>query len=223
MDLAGILPLTAAVNAAGHLAIGGCDTVDLARAYGTPLYVFDESELRARARACVRALAEVYPDGRPLYATKAWANLALLRLLAEEGFGFDVVSGGELYAVRRAGGALDAVYFHGNNKARAELVEALDAGVGRIVVDSAYELEMLEELGRVRGARPAILLRISPGVEAHTHDFLKTGILDSKFGFPIVTGQAEEVVGPCGQIALRRARRVALPHRHADLRSRALP
>ncbi|MBI4506820.1 MAG: diaminopimelate decarboxylase, partial [Chloroflexi bacterium] len=111
-----------------------------------------------------------------------------------EGLGFDVVSGGELYAVKRAGATLGAVYFHGNNKSPSELREALDWGVGRIVVDSAHELDLLEDLGRQRGVRPAILLRISPGVEAHTHDFLKTGILDSKFGFPIVTGQAEEIV-----------------------------
>lgn len=194
MDLDGILPTSARVNAAGHLELGGCDTVALTKEFGTPLYVFCEAELRARARSYTRTLAAIYPHSTVLYATKAWANVALLRLLAEEGLGFDVVSGGELYAVKRAGAALDSVYFHGNNKSLAELREALDWGVGRIVVDSAHELDVLEALGRQRSVRPAILLRISPGVEAHTHDFLKTGILDSKFGFPLVTGQAEEVV-----------------------------
>ncbi|MBI4504681.1 MAG: diaminopimelate decarboxylase, partial [Chloroflexi bacterium] len=116
MDLVGVLPTSARVNAVGHLEIGGADTVALASELGTPLYVFCEAELRERARAYTRTLAEVYPDSQVLYATKAWSNVALLRLLAGEGLGFDVVSGGELYAVKRAGATLGAVYFHGNNK-----------------------------------------------------------------------------------------------------------
>lgn len=188
-----VLPLTATV-ASGRLQVGGCDLGELAARFGTPLYVYDEATIRARCRAFRQALAEVCPEGHVAYAAKAGALLALLRLMRDEGLGLDVVSGGELEAAVRVGFALDLVHFHGNYKTPAELERALDLGVGRIVVDSLDELELLARLTRARGRRQPILLRITPGVDAHTHEYRKTGLLDSKFGLPIATGQAEEAV-----------------------------
>jgi diaminopimelate decarboxylase len=189
-----ILPLNSQVNAADHLVVGGCDVVELAQEYGTPLYVYDEQTIRARAREYVQGLRNAYPNGLVIYACKAFTSPALLDVLREEGLGLDVVSGGELYVAVRAAFPLDRVYFHGNNKSREELEMALDLGVGRVVVDNLYELDLLDQVARHRGKRQEVLLRLTPGVEAHTHDYRKTGILDSKFGIPITTGQAEDAV-----------------------------
>jgi len=189
-----VLPLGARVNPRGHLEIGGCDLVELAREYGTPLYVYDELTLRTRCRAYVEGLRRSYPDSLVLYASKAYSGLAILQLVREEGLGVDVVSGGELYTARAAGVPMERVYFHGNNKTPDELELALDYGVGRVVVDSFHELELLDRLAAGRGRRQPVLLRVGPGVEAHTHEYRKTGILDTKFGFPIATGQAAEAV-----------------------------
>jgi len=189
-----ILPLTAGVNAAGHLTIGGCDATELARQFGTPLYVLDEATIRAQAGAYKSAFATHYPDSSVAYASKAYLSLALARLLAEEGLGLDVVSGGELFVAQRAGFPMERVHFHGNNKSPEELALALELGVGRIVVDNLYELRLLSGLAARRGVTAAILLRLSPGVDPHTHAYNTTGLVDSKFGLPIVTGQAEEVV-----------------------------
>lgn len=190
----GILPLTAEVGADHHLRIGGCDTVELAERFGTPLYVYDEETIRTRCREYRGAIESVYPDALVLYASKAFSSPMLLQLVQQEGLGLDVVSGGELYTALSVGFPVEKVYFHGNNKTPDELEMALEHGVGRVVVDSFYELELLDALARRHRTRQPILLRLSPGVEAHTHDFRKTGILDSKFGFPISTGQAEEAV-----------------------------
>jgi diaminopimelate decarboxylase len=190
----GILPLTAQVGPNHHLTIGGCDTVDLARQFGTPLYVYDEQTIRSRCREYRSAIEAVYPDALVIYASKAFTSPMLLQIVRQEGLGLDVVSGGELHVALTVGFPAELIYFHGNNKSPAELAIALEAGVGRIVVDSFYELELLDNLAQQRGKRQPILLRLSPGVEAHTHDFRKTGILDSKFGFPISTGQAEQAV-----------------------------
>lgn len=192
--LAPILPLTAGFNAAGHLIIGGCDATELARQFGTPLYVLDEATLRTQARTYKSAFAAHYPDSSVAYASKAYLSLALARLLAEEGLGLDVVSGGELFVAHRAGFPLERVHFHGNNKSPEELAMALDLGVGRIVVDNQHELRLLSDLAAGRGLTAAILLRLSPGVDPHTHAYNTTGLVDSKFGLPIVTGQAEEAV-----------------------------
>jgi diaminopimelate decarboxylase len=192
--LAPILPLTAGVNAAGHLTIGGCDAAELARQFGTPLYVLDEATIRAQARAYKSAFAAHYPDSSVAYASKAYLSLALARILAEEGLGLDVVSGGELFVAYRAGFPLERVHFHGNNKSPEELDLALELGVGRIVVDNRHELQLLSDLAARRGVTAAILLRLSPGVDPHTHAYNTTGLVDSKFGLPIVTGQAEEAV-----------------------------
>ncbi|HEY8477534.1 MAG TPA: diaminopimelate decarboxylase [Chloroflexota bacterium] len=189
-----VLPITAEVNADGHLSIGGCDTVALAQRFGTPLYVYDEATLRARAREHVSNLQRSYPDSLVIYACKAFTAPLLLQIFQQEGLGLDVVSGGEIFAARYVGFPMDRVYFHGNNKTPQELVEAVEAGVGRVVVDGHTEIDLLNRVAVERGRRVPVMLRLSPGVEAHTHDYRKTGILDSKFGFPIVTGDAARAV-----------------------------
>ncbi|MBI4199579.1 MAG: diaminopimelate decarboxylase [Chloroflexi bacterium] len=200
-----VFPSTATVNARGHLVVGGCDVVDLSMEFGTPLYVFDEQTLRERCREFLREFQARYRECQVVYACKAFANVALLRLLAEEGLGFDVVSGGELAAVRAAGVDSRLVYLHGNNKSRQELEEAVGWGVGRVVMDNFQELSMLEEVAAEARRVQEVLLRVSPGVDPHTHVHTTTGVLDSKFGFPIATGQAGEAV------------RLALASRHLRL------
>jgi len=185
------LPLTAQVNARNHLEIGGCDCLDLAQEFGTPLYIFDEVTLRHQCRAYREAFGRRYADVLVLYASKAFLHPALAAIFREEGLGLDVVSGGELYVAQKSGFPLGQVYFHGNNKSAEELAMALDWGVGRIVVDNFHELELLNRLALEKGQVAEILLRLSPGVDPHTHAYNTTGIVDSKFGFPIVTGQAE--------------------------------
>jgi diaminopimelate decarboxylase len=188
-----VLPETAHCRD-GHLLIGGCDTVELAREFGTPLYVFDEATLRRKARSFCHAFTSRYPDVLLCYAAKAFLNPWLARLLAEEGLGLDVVSGGEMQVAHRAGFPMERVHLHGNNKLADELAAALDLGVGRVVVDNFTEIPVLESLAKSRGKQAQILLRIAPGVEAHTHDYLRTGGLYSKFGIPVMTGQAAEAV-----------------------------
>lgn len=192
--LAPLFPRTADVSPAGHLTLGGCDVVDLAREYGTPLYVFDEAELRASMRAYRHAFEERYERVRVLYASKAYLARWIAALAREEGLGFDAVSGGELAVLLAAGVPGDAIDLHGNNKSESELREALAAGVRRVVVDNLYELELLDRIAREVGKRQPILLRLSPGIDPHTHAKTTTGILDSKFGIPIATGDAERAV-----------------------------
>ncbi len=193
-ELKDVLPVTAAVNGAGHLAIGGCDAVELARRFGTPLYVFDEETLRHMCRAFRQEFAARHPDVRVVYACKAYIGRALAALLMEEGLGADVVSGGELAFLASVGFPPEAIYFHGNNKGEDELAEALAYGVGQVVADNFHELALLSRLAESVGRRQRVLLRVSPGVDPHTHVKTTTGVLDSKFGFPIATGQAEEAV-----------------------------
>ncbi|MBO8141565.1 MAG: diaminopimelate decarboxylase [Firmicutes bacterium] len=177
------------VNEQGHMIIGGCDAVELARTYGTPLYVLDEDRVRQACRAYRDAFSRYYPRGLAVYAGKALLTTGVCRIVAQEGMGLDVVSGGELYTALAAGFPPDRIYFHGNNKSVDELRLALSEGVGRIVVDNLGELELLEALAREQGRTADILLRITPGVEAHTHTYIRTGQLDSKFGIPIAGGQ----------------------------------
>ena len=179
----------------GHLVIGGCDLTDLAERYGTPLYIFDEASVLARARAYRDALRTTYPGASTVcYASKAYSAPWLLSLLAEEGLGLDVVSGGELYVGLQSGFPAERTYFHGNNKGEDELALALAEGVGRIVVDNLDEVALLGRLAKKHGTRQAVLLRVSPGVDAHTHAHLTTGKLDTKFGLGIDSGSAEEGV-----------------------------
>ena len=189
-----VFPETTDTNDAGHLTIGGCDAVDLVEEYGTPLYVLDEATLRGRCRQFRDAFASRYSNAEAVYASKAYINPALARIFAEEGLGLDVVSGGEL-AVAMAGDVpLDKVYFHGNNKTPAELEEAVAAGIGRVVVDSFHELDLLERICAAAGKSQDILVRVSPGIDPHTHAYTTTGIIDSKFGFSIQTGDAERAI-----------------------------
>jgi len=189
-----LFPLAAEVKNQGHLVIGGCDVVDLANEFGTPLYLFDELTLRHKCREFKDELCKYYPDTLVIYASKAFLNRALALIFKEEGLGLDVVSGGELSIAHSVDFLLDKVYFHGNNKTPEELNLALDLGVGRIVVDNFYELELLDRLAGERGISQDILLRLTPGVDPHTHQYTTTGTIESKFGFPLATGQAEEAV-----------------------------
>ncbi|HKA93587.1 MAG TPA: diaminopimelate decarboxylase [Acidimicrobiia bacterium] len=161
---------------------------DLAAEHGTPLFVYDEDELRRRCRE----YAAAFGAGSVAYAGKAFLCSAMVRLVAEEGLHLDVATGGELFVALRAGFPAERIVFHGNNKSTTELTEALAAGVGRIVADSFDELDRLEHLAAEGGARPLVLVRVTPGVEAHTHEFIETGTLDSKFGFAVHDGVALE-------------------------------
>ncbi len=187
-----LFPLTAEVNAQGHLCIAGCDVVELAKEYGTPLYIFDEFTLHHKCREFKAEFTKRYPDTLVIYASKAFLNKALALIFKEEDLGLDVVSGGELSIARSANFPLDKVYFHGNNKTPEELELALNWSIGRVVVDNFYELELLSRLAKGKGIIQDILLRLTPGVDSHTHEYTTTGTLDSKFGFPLATGQAEE-------------------------------
>ena len=196
VPLADILPITAAVNDAGHLTIGGCDTVELAREFGTPLYVFDEETLRHKCHEFQSQFRARYPDTVMAYAAKAYLGRALAAIVAEEGMALDVVSGGELAIAASVGFPPERIYFHGNNKLESELKEALAFGVGRFVIDNFHEMHLLNGLAQAVGKRQPVLLRISPGVDPHTHAHTTTGTLDSKFGIPLPTGQAEGRVEP---------------------------
>ncbi len=184
-----LFPLTAEVNSQGHLVIGGCDILELVAEFGTPLYVFDEFSLRSKCAEFKSEFSKQYPNTKVIYAGKAFLNNSLARLLSEEGLGLDVVSAGELHIAQTAGFPLDRVYQHGNNKSAEELKLALEWRVGRIVVDNLSELKMLDEIAGAQGLKPDILLRLSPGVDPHTHKYIATGVIDSKFGFPILNGR----------------------------------
>ncbi|HEX5992417.1 MAG TPA: diaminopimelate decarboxylase [Thermomicrobiales bacterium] len=185
-------PDTTRRTAEGSLEFGGVSAVDLAREFGTPLFVFDEATLRARARRIREDFRIAYERSRLVYAGKAYLSPALMQILVEEGIGLDVVSGGEIYAGLRAGVDPAQVIFHGNNKSRAELEEAVATGVGLIAVDNDLEITLLESVARDSGRRVEVVLRLNPGVDVHTHQKMRTGATDSKFGFPVWDGQAEE-------------------------------
>ena len=189
-----LFPLTKDIDNNGHLHVGGCDCVDLAKKFGTPLYVFDEVTIRSRCQEFKTEFTTRYSNTSIIYASKAFLNQSLSVILKEEGLGLDVVSGGELSVAQSVGFPKETIYFHGNNKTADELKLALDWGIGRIVVDNSDELELLNSLARQRKFRQDILLRLTPGVDPHTHRHTTTGILDSKFGFPLATGQAETAV-----------------------------
>lgn len=187
-----LFPLTAEVDNKGHLLIGGCDTSELAAEFGTPLYLFDELTLRRKIAELKTEFGKRYAGTTVIYACKAFINKALARIFEEEGLGLDVASGGELGVAQSAGFPLNRVYFNGNNKSAEEVNLALEWGIGRVVVDNFHELSMLGKMAKEKGCTADILLRISPGVDPHTHQYTITGNVDSKFGFPRVNG--EEVV-----------------------------
>ena len=183
------------VNEQGHLTIGGVDTVALAKEFGTPAYILDENVIRENCRTYRRAAAEYFgADALPLYASKALCFAGIYRIAAEEGMGVDCVSGGELYTAKAAGFPAEKIYFHGNNKTDRDICDALDMGVGTFVVDNVDELEALSAEAVRRGITQRILLRITPGIDPHTHRAISTGNVDSKFGSAIVTGQAMDIV-----------------------------
>ena len=183
------------VNENGHLAIGGVDTIELAEKYGTPLYVVDEDLVREHCRRFKDSMDKFYGGaGLVCYASKAFCCKAMCRIIKEEGLGLDVVSGGELYTAASVDFPMEKVCFHGNNKTDDELSLALKHNVGRIIVDNIYELERLDKLAGEVGVKSNIMYRIKPGIDAHTHDFVKTGQIDSKFGFALETGEAFEAV-----------------------------
>ena len=183
------------VNQEGHLSIGGCDCVSLAESYGTPVYVMDESLIRKRCRQYRNALKACYGDhGLILYASKAFCCRAMCEMAASEGLGLDVVSGGELYTAQLAGFPMDRVYFHGNNKTADEIRMALRLNIGRFVVDNREELVLLNRLAGEAGKTAEVSFRIKPGIDAHTHDFIMTGQIDSKFGFALENGEAAAIV-----------------------------
>lgn len=183
---------TLKINEEGHLEIGGADCVRLAAQFGTPLYVYDEAYVRRMMRVYKKAIDELYDgNGQVLYASKAFSCKAIYRIADEENIGVDVVSGGELYTALQAGFPAEKIYMHGNNKLDYEIGEALDCGIGCIVADAYSEIDKIDAEAKKRNIRQTILLRINPGVEAHTHAFVQTATTDSKFGFSIINGTAE--------------------------------
>jgi diaminopimelate decarboxylase len=184
-----LLPDTAEVSSSGSLHIGGLEVAELADEWGTPLFVYDEESLRSRCREAVAA----FPDG-VAYATKAFLCGAMARLAHEEGMLLDVATGGEIHVALASGVPAQRLIFHGNNKSANELAYALEAGVGRIVVDSMVEMDRIEALVGAGARAPQVLVRVNPGVEAHTHAFLRTGAADSKFGITIEGGAAAAAV-----------------------------
>ena len=185
---------TLKVNSRGHLEIGGCDAVGLAEKFGTPLYVFDEAYIRQMMRTYKQTISDCYEGhGIVLYASKAFSCKAIYRIADSEGIGVDVVSGGELYTALSVGFPADRIFMHGNNKTFEELSFAVENGVGTIVVDSYREADLLDGICMQRGVKQNVLIRINPGVEAHTHAYVQTATPDSKFGFSIADGTAQKI------------------------------
>lgn len=185
---------TLRVNEKGHLEIGGADCVELANRFSTPLYVYDEAHIRNMMRVFKNTIKEEYNgNGQVLYASKAFSCEAVYAIARSEKIGVDVVSGGELYTALKAGFPAEEIYFHGNNKLERELEFALDGKVGTIVVDSYREADILNEMCLTRGIKQNVLVRINPGVEAHTHAYVQTARTDSKFGFSVADGAAKTV------------------------------
>ena len=183
------------VNETSHLCFAGRDVVDLAAKYGTPLYLLDEDMIRHQCRTYLGAMKEAFGEGAlPLYAGKALSIKDIYRIMREEGMGIDVVSSGEIYTASEAGFPMERAYFHGNNKTDADIAFALDRAVGRFVCDSVEELSAIERIAGERGIIQPVLLRLTPGIDPHTHAAISTGKVDSKFGAAIETGQAEELV-----------------------------
>lgn len=183
------------VNAQGHLCIDGADCVTLAEQHGTPLYVMDENMIRQNCRSYQDVLnSECSSGGLICYASKAFSCKEIYRIVDSEGLGTDVVSGGELYTALQAGMPAEKIVFHGNSKSNNELEFAVQSGVGRIVCDNLPELARLNTVAAAQGKIVSVMLRVKPGIDAHTHDFIQTGKIDSRFGFALETGEAEEAV-----------------------------
>lgn len=183
------------VNEQGHLTIGGCDTVALAAQFGTALYVMSEDKIRDTCRRYKSSFDQYYQgNGAPIYASKAFSCKEICRIVTSEGLDLEVVSGGELYTALAAGVNPEHIHFQGNNKTMQELEYAMESGVGDIVVDNLSELRRIEKFSAEKNAVTRISMRIKPGIDAHTHEFIRTGQIDSKFGFALETGEAFEAV-----------------------------
>ncbi|MFJ8235097.1 diaminopimelate decarboxylase [Ureibacillus sp. NPDC094379] len=178
-------------NEHGHLTIGGVDTIDLAKTYGTPLFVYDVELIRGRAKGFIETFEKLGVKAEVAYASKAFSCIAMYQLAQEERLSLDVVSGGELFTAIKSGFPSERIHFHGNNKSYEEIVLAFDAKIGCIVVDNFYEIQLIKDISQEKQQSMKILLRVTPGVEAHTHDFITTGQADSKFGFDLNNGQAD--------------------------------
>ena len=189
-----ILPITAGVSDAGRLSIGGCDVRDLVEEYGSPLYIYDEETLRDICRDFVGSFAAEYEQTHIEYSSKAFANPTVSKIVEEEGLDMDVVTGGELAVAIASDFPAERMNFHGNNKGREELTEALQYGIGLITLDSFAEIDLLNDVAGELGVKQEVMLRLSPSIDPHTHMLTSTGILDSKFGFSIETGDAEVAV-----------------------------
>ena len=185
------------INEKGHLTIGALDTVSLAKKYGTPLIVYDEDKIRENCRLFSSPMNKYYGNGLVLYAGKAFLCKDMCRTIMDEGLGLDVVSGGELFTAASVDFPMEKVVFHGNNKTDNEIIEALKLKVGRFVVDNIEELYRLNDYAKQFGVTQRVLIRIKPGIDAHTHDFVKTGQIDSKFGFALETGEAFDAASKC--------------------------
>ncbi len=200
LPLAELLPLSAGFSPEGRLTLGGRDAVELAAEFGTPLYVYDVRTIREQCAAFRSAFSAEHPDSAVRYSSKAFLSRPFAKLIAEQGLGFDAVSGGEIAVLRSAGVEMRGVHFHGSNKSADELRLAVKAGVGRIVIDNPGEVALVDAAVREAApsgggaARQAVLLRVSPGVDAHTHEKTTTGVIDTKFGVPIAGGAAEQAV-----------------------------
>lgn len=182
-------------NCSGHLTVGGADVVSLAKKYGTPLYIMDEAKIRRTCREYTDAMHKCYGDNfMVLYASKAFCSKYIYKIIESEGFGADVVSGGELYTAIKAGFPANRISFHGNNKTSDEIALALDSGIREFVVDNTEELEMLNRMAGERGSIANISFRVKPGIDAHTHDFIRTGQIDSKFGVALENNEAFEII-----------------------------
>ena len=192
--LLNILPMETTVSSDGHLIVGGCDVVELSAKYGTPLYVYDESTIRTMAELFTKEFSDRYSNSRILYASKAYINPSIAKLSIEHGLGIDIVSGGELAVAASVDFPAEDIFFHGNNKSRTEVSEAIDYGIGQFVADSFYEIDLINELASNHNKVQNVMLRLSPGIDGHTHKKTTTGILDTKFGFSIETGDAEKAI-----------------------------
>lgn len=190
------------INSKNHLEIGGCDCVELVNNFGTPLYVLDESLIRENCRLYKNAMDKYYEgNGLVLYASKALSTMAICKIVDQEGLGLDVVSGGELYTAMKAGFPMDKIYFHGNNKTYEELELAISQNIRRIVVDNKEELKRINEIAGKQGKIANISFRIKPGIDAHTHDFVQTGQIDSKFGVALENGEAYEIISEASKMS----------------------
>ncbi len=181
-----IMPITRKINEAGNVEIGGCDLTELANKYGTPLYIFDEATIRSMTRSYKDAFKS-YPKMRMMYASKAFMTASICKIMEQEGFGLDLCSGGEIYTAKSAGFDMKKTLFNGNNKSFEELKMAVECEIGTISVDNFYELMLLNDIASEAKKEIKILLRITPGIECHTHEYIQTGHLDSKFGFDLTT------------------------------------